>query len=115
MAVSPEEFRRLALALPGVVEGAHMGTADFRVGRIFATLGYPDAAHGMVQLTPDLQEMLVAAEPAAFAPVKGGWGLKGSTNVVLAAIDATTLAGALEQAWRLKASKRLLAQRDAEN
>jgi len=111
--VSPDDFRRLALALPGVVEGAHMGTTDFRVGRIFATLGYPDARFGMVQLTRDLQEMLVAAEPAAFVPVKGGWGLKGATNVVLDAVDEATLKSALEQAWRLKAGKRLLAELDA--
>jgi hypothetical protein len=36
-------FRRAALALPGALEGAHQGHADFRAGkRIFATLGYPD-------------------------------------------------------------------------
>jgi len=111
--VTPDDFRRLALALPGVVESAHMGTTDFRVGRIFATLGYPDARHGMVQLTPDLQAMLVAAESAAFVPVKGGWGLKGATNVVLEAINEPTLKSALEQAWRLKAGKRLVAELDA--
>jgi hypothetical protein len=32
-------FRRMALDLAGVVESAHMGHPDFRVGgRIFATL-----------------------------------------------------------------------------
>ena len=35
-------FRALALELPGVIEAAHQGHADFRVrGKIFATLGYP--------------------------------------------------------------------------
>ena len=34
-----DDFRHLALALEGTVEGAHMGHADFRVGgRIFASL-----------------------------------------------------------------------------
>jgi len=33
------DFRRIVLGLAGVVEGAHMGHADFRVGgRIFASL-----------------------------------------------------------------------------
>jgi len=42
-------FRRLALSLPGVVENAHMGHPDFRVGgRIFATLCAPDPEWGMV-------------------------------------------------------------------
>ena len=43
--VTPSQFRRIALSLPGASEGTHMGTADFRVGnKIFATLGNPDAA-----------------------------------------------------------------------
>ena len=52
--MSSTRFRRIALALPGAVEGAHQGTADFRVGkRIYATLGYPDDAWGMVKLTSE--------------------------------------------------------------
>ena len=109
-----DDFRRLALALPETVESAHMGTVDFRVGRIFATLGYPDAGFGTVMLTREQQDMLVEAEPAMFLPVKGGWGLKGATHVRLAAIDAPTLRSALEAAWRLKASKRQIALLDAE-
>lgn len=45
--------RRLALGLPEAVEQAHMGHPDFRVrGRIFATLGAPDARGGMVNAAP---------------------------------------------------------------
>ena len=103
-------FRKLALALPEAEERAHMGHPDFRVGgKIFATLGYPDDGHGMVALTRVQQEVLVEAEPAMFKPVNGGWGLKGATNVVLAAVDETTLAGALNMAWRNTAPKALLA------
>lgn len=51
--VTPQGFRRIALRLEGVVESAHHGHPDFRVGgRIFATLGYPDAKWGMVNLAP---------------------------------------------------------------
>jgi hypothetical protein len=61
-----------------------MGHPDFRVGgRIFATLGYPDAEWGMVKLTLAQQEALCAAEPDVFRPVGGAWGLKGATNVRL--------------------------------
>ena len=50
-------FRRIALGMKDASEGAHMGHPDFRVGgRIFATLGYPDAKWGMVALTPEQQE-----------------------------------------------------------
>ena len=94
--MSSARFRRIALALPGAVEGAHQGTADFRVGkRIYATLGYPDDDWGMVKLTPEQQSMLVEAEPEIFRPVPGGWGKHGYTNVLLAKADATTLQSAL--------------------
>jgi len=73
--MSASQFRRAALALPGAVEGAHQRTADFRVGkRIFATLGYPDDAWGMVKLTQEQQSILVEAEPEILRPVPGGWG-----------------------------------------
>ena len=64
-----------------------MGHPDFRVrDQIFASLGVPDAAWGMVKLTPEQQEMLIAAEPAAFKPAAGAWGRRGSTHVRLAAV-----------------------------
>ena len=111
--MTDDDFRRIALSLPGAIESVHMGTVDFRVGRIFATLGYPDAAYGMVKLTPDRQDMLVAAEPAIFQPVKGGWGVKGATLLCLAACDAPTATGALTAAWRGVASKTQLKAFDA--
>lgn len=111
--MTPDDFRRLALALPEAVESSHMGTVDFRVGRIFATLGYPNAAFGMVSLTRDQQEMVVGVEPQVFRPVPGAWGLKGATLVVLAEADEPTLRGALEAAWRLKANRRQIALLEA--
>ena len=104
--MTASRFRRVALGLPQAVEGEHQGHADFRVGkRIFATLGYPDQAWGMVKLTPEQQSVLVAAEPDIFRPVPGGWGKHGSTNVRLAKADATTLKSALSQAWSNVAPK----------
>ncbi|MVT63609.1 MmcQ/YjbR family DNA-binding protein [Bradyrhizobium pachyrhizi] len=97
--MSADRFRRIALDLPEVVEGAHHGTTDFRVGkRIFATLGYPDQDWGMVKLTPEQQAMVVEAEPEVFRPVPGGWGKSGSTNVRLAKVDQVTLRSALKMA-----------------
>jgi hypothetical protein len=104
--MSAARFRKIALGLPEAIEGAHQGTADFRVGkRIFATLGYPDGHWGMVKLTVEQQSMLVDAEPGIFRPVPGGWGKGGATNVRLAAADATTLKSALTMAWRNIAEK----------
>ncbi|MEA2871184.1 MAG: hypothetical protein QOH67_1160 [Hyphomicrobiales bacterium] len=83
-----------------------MGTADFRVGgKIFATLGYPDASFGMVQLTTDQQALLVETTPKVFVPVAGGWGRRGSTKVRLSAADPATLKNALTMAWQNRAPK----------
>ena len=112
--MSSSLFRRIALSLPDAVEASHQGHPDFRVGkRIFATLGYPDQSWGMVKLTPEQQRMVVEAEPDIFKPVPGGWGKSGSTNVRLAAADATTLKSALTLAWRNVAPKPRLKARSA--
>jgi hypothetical protein len=85
-----------------------MGHADFRVGgKIFATLGHPDGAWGMVKLQPEQQEALVTAEPAVFSAVKGGWGRRGATSVRLAAATRPTLGPALVLAYRNVAPRRL--------
>ena len=98
--MSPPEFRSLALAFEGAFESSHMGVADFRGPKgIFATLGHPDATFAMVKLTPDQQAVLVAAEPAVFRPVPGGWGRRGSTLVALKAVDQPTAISALTMAW----------------
>lgn len=102
------EFRRLALSLPEATESSHMGHPDFRVAdKIFATLAYPARGWGVVMLTPDQQELFVRAEPAAFEPVKGGWGRRGSTIVRLRAAKRAAVREALITAWRNRAPKRL--------
>jgi hypothetical protein len=104
--MTPDDFRRLALALPDVTEGGHMGHADFRTnGRIFATLGSPDAAHGMTILTPDEQAVRLEAAPEVFYPAPGAWGASGSTRIRLAEADEATVRGALAVAWRLQTDK----------
>ncbi len=85
-----------------------MGHADFRVGgRIFATLGHPDAGWGMVKLLPEQQDLFVQTNPSMFRPVKGGWGLKGATNVDLASADENALTQVLRAARLNTAPKRL--------
>ena len=97
--MTPEQFREVALSLPGVVEGAHMNHPDFRAnGRIFASLHTGDAT-GMVKLTPDDQAEFLKLKPAMFSPSSGAWGRQGCTNVVLARADARTLRQAMTLAW----------------
>jgi hypothetical protein len=93
-------FRRMALAMPGAIEGAHMNHPDFRAhGRIFATL-HPDGEHGVVMLTPEQQEDFVRADAATFTPASGAWGRHGSTMVRLASVDEERLGEAMTLAWR---------------
>jgi hypothetical protein len=99
--MTPEDFRRIALSLPGAIEKAHMGHPDFRAGgKIFATLAYPNDEVGMARLTPEQQHNFVQADPAAFAPVKGAWGRRGCTHVRLSAARRPLVKKALEDAWR---------------
>ena len=99
--MTADQFRRLALSLPGASERAHMGHPDFRVGnKIFATLGYPDDAWGVIKLTPKQQREFVRTEPKIFVPVKGAWGRQGSTNVCLKAATKAKLASAMIAGWR---------------
>jgi hypothetical protein len=105
---SADDFRRIALSFPGVEEKAHMGHPDFRVGgRIFATLGSPNADHGMVALLSEQQELAVEAEPEAFKPAAGSWGLGGSTLVKLALVSDEWLERSIEWAWRKRAPGKL--------
>jgi len=100
MPLTIDGFRRLALSLPDVVEDEHMGHPDFRVrGKIFATLGAPDAEWGMVKLTPEQQDAFVHSAPKVFQPVKGGWGRGGATNVRLSAASEKALRPTMETAW----------------
>jgi len=98
--MTANQFRKLALSLPGTMEGAHLSHPDFRVrNKIFATLGYPDDRCGMVKLTSDQQAEVLAAEPETFRPAAGAWGRSGSTVVVLAGTTTARMRLLLRQAW----------------
>ncbi len=111
--MTANDFRRLALSFPKTEERAHMHHPDFRVvGKIFATLGYPEDGWAMVKLTPLEQEMFVKAQPAVFNPCTGAWGRRGCTNVRLKSARRPTMRRALEAAWRLAAPETLTRQFD---
>ena len=98
--MTADEFRAIALKMPGAIEASHVNHPDFRAGKtIFATLGYPSADYGMVKLKPEQQEMLLAAEPQAFSAAKGAWGRRGSTLVSLRMLDSKTATRAIRMAW----------------
>jgi hypothetical protein len=107
--MTPATFRRIALSLPGAIEGSHFSNADFRIaGKIFATLALEHQGYGVLLLTRDQQAGMVQDAPEIFSPVPGGWGEKGATRVNLAKVPADILEAALRVAWCRKAPKRLL-------
>jgi hypothetical protein len=113
--MTPDDFRSLALSLPEAAESAHMGHPDFRVGgKIFATLGAPDAGHGMVKLSPDQQALFVRTEPRVFRPANGAWGRQGCTYVTLDAATEPAVRQAIVAAWRHSAPKELVAKHEGE-
>jgi hypothetical protein len=103
--MTPDDFRQAALALPGASEGSHANHPDFRVNaKVFASLGYPDAAWGVVMLTREEQQAFTETYPATFIPINNSWGSKGATWVKLATADPVAVDEALTAAWRTKSA-----------
>jgi hypothetical protein len=108
--MTPDDFRKLALALPEAIEGSHMDHPDFRVGgKIFATIA-PDGERGMAKLKPDQQAAFLRSDPKIFEPAAGAWGKGGSTMIHLKRARKAVVEEALMMAWRNTAPKRLSKQ-----
>jgi hypothetical protein len=108
-----EQTRRFALSLPEASEEPHFDMSSFRVrGKIFATVP-PDGAH--LHVFVDEQEVAasVAENPSAFEPLRWGRQLRG-LRIDLAASPTERLQELIEESWRRKAPRRLVAAFDAE-
>lgn len=108
--VTAAAFRTLCMALEGTSEAPHFDRTAFRVSRIYATLS-ADGRTANLKLAPDEQELLCQLHPESFAPVAGGWGRMGWTQVDLARVSRAVLSQALKSAWsearpRAKQTKR---------
>jgi hypothetical protein len=107
--VSQEQIRRLALALPEVVEQDHHGRASFRVaGRIFATLW--DERHLNVMLDEPGIRTAVQSRPIACAEFWWGKRLR-AVQVDRALADEALARELLIDAWEQKAPRRLIGDR----
>jgi hypothetical protein len=108
--------RRYALSLPETTEEPHFDMSSFRVrGKIFATVP-PTGTH--LHIFSDVGEIqaLVDEQPEAFEVIV--WGKREVSDwvrVTLPAADRTQVQELLEDAWRAKAPKRVLAAYDAEH
>jgi hypothetical protein len=106
LAVSRKQARQLALALPEAVEQDHHGRPSFRVAnKIFATLW--DENHMNVMLDEGGIRTAIQAQPETCAEV--WWGKRlAAVRVDLRGAQPKLLASLLEEAWELRAPKRLL-------
>lgn len=105
-AMTPADFRRIALSFPEVEEVSHAGLPAFRVGgRRFASLASQAEGYGNLTLTLEQQAAFVEEAPEIFLPIPGGFGRMGHTHVRLAAASEDVLTGALRTAWKLRIEK----------
>jgi hypothetical protein len=105
MPMTETQYRRMALALEGAIESAHMGHPDFRAhGRVFATL-LNDRQRGALMLTPEQQRRFITAS-LAFTPAAGAGGAGGSTIVTIADVDQELLGEALTLAFQNAAARK---------
>lgn len=111
---SPDDLRRLVLALPGTTEGTWYGTPGYRVaGKGFLRVRTEDDDGRLVLPVADLgeKEALLAARPEAFSttPHYDGYA---AVLVRLEAVDVDELAELVTEAWRTKAPARLRRELD---
>jgi len=112
--MSADEFRQVALSLPGTTESAPLGVPAFFVRtKNFAGLSYPVGERGSVKLTPEQQAEYLAAEPHFFL-AKGPRGQRGWTIVDLAEANTEKLRAAIVAAWRNAAPKQLLQEYESD-
>jgi hypothetical protein len=112
--VKLEAARTFALSLPETTEEPHFDMSSFRVkGKIFCTVP-PEGRTLHVFAGAEEVRALVASDPAAFEVIV--WGKRDVSDwlrVHLAKAKVGDVKSLLEDAWRAKAPKRVLAAYDA--
>ena len=98
--MSPQQFRSLALSLPGVEENPHFDRAAFKVkGKtIFATL-HEESKTANLKLTLVDQSVFCDFGKDAVYPVPNKWGLQGWTTFDLRKVKKELMVDALETAY----------------
>jgi predicted DNA-binding protein (MmcQ/YjbR family) len=105
--MSPNQFRTLALSLPGTEENPHFDRAAFKVTgkRIFATL-HEESRTANLKLSPVDQSVFCDFGKEAVFPVPNKWGLQGWTTFDLKKVPKELLRDALETAYQDALKKR---------
>jgi hypothetical protein len=100
--MTPDQFRKIALSMPGAEEHSHMGHPDFRLprkGKIFATL-QPEKGIAMVKISVEQQSFLVDEHPDVVV-LFGGWSKNGATGIRLEKADRALVAELVREAFAL--------------
>jgi hypothetical protein len=110
--VTWDTVMEISLALPGTVESTSYGTPACKVaGKLFVRL-HPEGDWIVVHIETADRAMRMQADPKAFF-ITDHYAAYPWMLVRLSAVRQDDLADLLEEAWRLRAPKRLLASYDA--
>lgn len=109
--VTFEEVRELALALPGMEEGTAFGTPAFRVRKKFIARFHEDGESLVLKVDPEAREVLTRAEPESCYITAHYEPYPAYMLIRLPKVRRELLEKLLEDAWRMAASKRQLAER----
>ena len=108
--VTFDTVRRLALALPGVVEGTSYGTPAFRAGGRILARFHQDGESLVLKVEYAAREVLMGKHPETFY-VTDHYRCYPLMLVRLANVELSLLRALIEDAWRSLASKRDIAAR----
>ena len=106
--------RQMALRFPAVEEGMSYGTPAFRVRGKFLARLREDGETLVVKCGFDERDLRMQADPETFFITDHYRGYP-TVLVRLATVSRTDLHDVLEQAWRLHAPRRLVAQYDRDH
>jgi hypothetical protein len=108
MPISYTDVRRLALAFPGVSEGRAYGGPSLHLGRKFLGRLKEDGETLVLRIDPTRRDALLENAPDAFF-LTDHYRPYPYVLVNLLAVNGSALQPLVEQAWRMVASKRMIA------
>ena len=109
--VDIDEVRELALALPGTAEKPHFHMIGFRVADKAFLSVEPDGSKALVQVDDATSQEFMHEDPKVFGPLTR-MGTPIGVEVSLADVRPERMAALIEAAWRHRAPKRMVKQRD---
>ena len=104
-----EGLRRVALALPGVVEGTSYGTPAFRVRKKLIARLWEDLETVVIRVDWDQRDTLLETDPDAFF-LTDHYRDHPWVCVCLSSVQPDALGEVLRAAWRREASKQQLSE-----